>query len=121
MQLSESNPGWWWQLLLYYGAFAALGLTFDALTFGLLVATVVHLLWHSRFQRKLAIWLWRDRSLIPPQGKGSWEAIFNGLYRLQLRQRRRRRELARLIRRFRQGAEALPDAAVVIGQDGGII
>lgn len=121
MQLSASNPGWWWRLLLYYGAFALLGLAFSEVTLGLLVATVVHLLWHSRFQRKLAIWLWRDRSLIPPQGQGSWETIFNGLYRLQLRQRARRRELARLIRRFRQGAEALPDAAVVIGQDGGII
>lgn len=121
MQLSESNPGWWWRLLLYYGGFAAVGLSCGKLTLGLLSATVVHLLWHSRFQRKLAIWLWRDRSLIPPQGKGSWEAIFNGLYRLQLRQRGRRRELARLIRRFRQGAESLPDAAVVIGQDGSII
>ncbi|WP_319783630.1 phosphate regulon sensor histidine kinase PhoR [Oceanisphaera sp. IT1-181] len=121
MQLSASNPGWWWRLLLYYGGFALLGLALGEVTLGLLVATVVHLLWHSRFQRKLAIWLWRDRSLIPPQGQGSWETIFNGLYRLQLRQRARRRELARLIRRFRQGAEALPDAAVVIGQDGGII
>ena len=121
MQLSESNPGGWWRLLLYYGAFAALGLAFAELNLALLVATVGHLVWHLRFQRKLAVWLWRDRSLIPPQGKGSWETIFNGLYRLQLRQRGRRRELARLIRRFRQGAEALPDAAVVIGQDGAII
>lgn len=121
MQLSNANPGWWWRLLLYYSGFALLGLAFGQLTLGLLAATVLHLLWHSRFQRKLAIWLWRDRSMIPPHGKGSWEAIFNGLYRLQLRQRARRRELARLIRRFRQGAETLPDAAVVIDQDKNII
>ncbi|MGO5000548.1 phosphate regulon sensor histidine kinase PhoR [Oceanisphaera sp. W20_SRM_FM3] len=121
MQLAESNPGWWWRLLLFYGGFALLGQLLADITLGLLVGTVGHLLWHSRFQRKLAIWLWRDRSLIPPEGQGSWEAIFNGLYRLQLRQRARRRELARLIRRFRQGAEALPDAAVVLRQDGSII
>ncbi|MBU3824871.1 MAG: phosphate regulon sensor histidine kinase PhoR [Candidatus Oceanisphaera merdipullorum] len=121
MQLAESNPGWWWRLLLYYGGCALLGQLFADVTLGLLAGTVAHLLWHSRFQRKLAVWLWRDRSLIPPQGKGSWETIFNGLYRLHLRQSGRRRELARLIRRFRQGAEALPDAAVVLRQDGCII
>ncbi len=48
-----------------------------------------------------------------PNGSGSWEYIFNGIYKLQQRHRARRRELAGLIRRFREGAEALPDAAVV--------
>ncbi|MFD1008951.1 phosphate regulon sensor histidine kinase PhoR [Oceanisphaera ostreae] len=121
MQLQESSRGLWWRLVLYYCSFFLLGLSVGKITLGLLCATVLHLLWHYRFQHKLKIWLWRDRSLIPPHGKGSWEAIFNGLYRLQQRQRSRRRELARLIRRFRQGAEALPDAAVVIRRDGNIV
>ena len=121
MQLHESSRGLWWRLILYYSSFFLLGLTIGKLTLGLLCATVLHLLWHYRFQHKLKVWLWRDRSLIPPHGKGSWEAIFNGLYRLQQRQRSRRRELARLIRRFREGAEALPDAAVVIRRDGNIL
>lgn len=121
MQLQESSRGLWWRLLFFYGCFSLLGLAVDNITLGLLCATVLHLLWHYRFQHKLKIWLWRDRSLIPPHGKGSWESIFNGLYRQQQRQRARRRELARLIRRFRQGAEALPDAAVVIRHDGNII
>lgn len=121
MQLQEASSGLWWRLTLYYSCFVLLGLVIGNITLGLLCATVLHLLWHYRFQHKLKIWLWRDRSLIPPEGKGSWEAIFNGLYRLQQRQRSRRRELARLIRRFRQGAESLPDAAVVIRRDGNII
>ncbi|MBR9858053.1 MAG: phosphate regulon sensor histidine kinase PhoR [Gammaproteobacteria bacterium] len=121
MQLQESSHGLWWRLIFYYSAFFVLGLLLHRVTLGLLVATVLHLLWHYRFQHKLAVWLWRDRSLTPPQGQGSWEAIFNGIYRLQQRQRARRRELANLIRRFREGAEALPDAAVVIRRDGSII
>ncbi|WP_417615638.1 phosphate regulon sensor histidine kinase PhoR [Oceanisphaera sp.] len=121
MQLQESNPGLWWRLILYYSGFFLFGLAIGDSTLGLLCATVLHLLWHYRFQHKLKIWLWQDRSLIPPHGKGSWESIFNGLYRQQQRQRSRRRELARLIRRFRQGAEALPDAAVVIRHDGNIV
>ncbi|OIN06519.1 phosphate regulon sensor histidine kinase PhoR [Oceanisphaera psychrotolerans] len=121
MQLQESSHGLWWRLTLYYLVFSLLGLLVGKVTLGLLVATVLHLLWHYRFQHKLTVWLWRDRSLIPPEGKGSWETIFNGLYRLQQRHRARRRELATLVRRFREGAEALPDAAVVIRRDGSII
>ncbi|ART78901.1 phosphate regulon sensor histidine kinase PhoR [Oceanisphaera avium] len=121
MQLHESSRGLWARLVFFYGAFLVLSLVIERVALGLLCATVLHLLWHYRFQHKLKVWLWRDRSLIPPHGKGSWESIFNGLYRQQQRQRARRRELARLIRRFRQGAEALPDAAVVIGHDGNII
>ncbi|ATG73508.1 two-component system sensor histidine kinase PhoR [Zobellella denitrificans] len=121
MQLQESGHGLWWRLIFYYLAFFLFGLLLKEMALGLLIGTVLHLLWHYRFQHKLAVWLWRDRSLIPPEGKGSWEVIFNGIYRLQQRQRARRRELANLVRRFREGAEALPDAAVVIRRDGSII
>ena len=76
----------------------------------LLVATVLHLCWVYYYQKKLADWLWKDRSLVPPQGPGTWEYIFNGIHRMQLRHRQRRRELASVIRRFREGAGALPGA-----------
>ncbi|WP_445397630.1 phosphate regulon sensor histidine kinase PhoR [Zobellella sp. An-6] len=121
MQQHESGRGQWGRLFLYYLFFFLFGLMLDDIALALLAGTVLHLLWHYRFQHKLAVWLWRDRSLIPPEGKGSWEVIFNGIYRLQQRQRARRRELANLVRRFREGAEALPDAAVVIRRDGSII
>ncbi|PSJ40318.1 two-component system sensor histidine kinase PhoR [Zobellella endophytica] len=121
MQLHDSGHGLWWRLILYYLVFFLLGLAIGDIALGLLVATSLHLAWHYRFQHKLAVWLWRDRSLVPPEGTGSWEVIFNGIYRLQQRQRARRRELANLVRRFREGAEALPDAAVVIRRDGSII
>ena len=88
---------------------------------GLIVALTYHVFWFYRYQKRLQDWLWTDRSLIPPQGPGTWELIFNGIYRLQQRHRARRRELASVIRRFREGAEALPDAAVVCRNDGSII
>ena len=87
----------------------------------LLLATVLHLCWLYYYQKKLADWLWKDRSLVPPQGPGTWEYIFNGIHRMQLRHRLRRRELASVIRRVREGAEALPDAAVVCRIDGSIV
>ncbi|MDP5291680.1 phosphate regulon sensor histidine kinase PhoR [Oceanimonas sp. CHS3-5] len=121
MQQQTSNRGKWWRLGLFYSAFGLLGLLAGNLALGLLAATLIQLFVQYRYQHKLSVWLWQDRSLTPPEGKGSWEGIFNGIYRLQQRQRSRRRELGKLVRRFREGAEALPDAAVVIRRDGSII
>ncbi|MBL0484558.1 phosphate regulon sensor histidine kinase PhoR [Aeromonas caviae] len=110
-----------WRMAFFYSPFVLVGWLIDHLVLCLLVATVVHLVWHYRFQKRLSDWLWHDRSLVPPHGSGSWEHIFNGIYKLQQRHRARRRELAGLIRRFREGAEALPDAAVVFRTDGSIL
>ncbi|MDM5087674.1 phosphate regulon sensor histidine kinase PhoR [Aeromonas bestiarum] len=110
-----------WRMAFFYAPFVLVGWLTNTLTLCLLVATVLHLGWHYRFQKRLSDWLWHDRSLVPPNGSGSWEYIFNGIYKLQQRHRARRRELAGLIRRFREGAEALPDAAVVFRTDGSIL
>ncbi|ENY73551.1 two component system senor histidine kinase PhoR [Aeromonas diversa CDC 2478-85] len=110
-----------WRMIGFYIPFALLGWLLDHVAATLLVATTLHLVWHYQQQHRLAYWLWHDRSLVPPSGSGSWEYIFNGIYKLQQRQRGRRRELAGLIRRFREGAEALPDAAVVYREDGSIL
>lgn len=110
-----------WRMVFFYTPFALVGWLIDHLPLCLLVAAVLHLGWHYRFQKRLSDWLWHDRSLVPPSGSGSWEYIFNGIYKLQQRHRARRRELAGLIRRFREGAEALPDAAVVFRTDGSIL
>lgn len=76
--------------------------------------------WHSYNLLKLSDWLWLDRSMLPPPGHSSWEPIFYGIYQLQQRNRKRRRELATLIKRFRSGAESLPDAVVMMTEDGNI-
>ncbi len=109
------------RLALFYLPFIVIGLLAESLLLFLLFGTVAHLIWNYGNQKKLADWLWRERSLIPPTGTGSWEMVFNGIFKLQQRHRSRRRELASVIRRFREGAEALPDAAVVFRTDGSII
>ena len=58
--------------------------------------------------------------MTPPPGRWSWEPLFYGLYQMQQRNRRRRRELALLIKRFRSGAESLPDAVVMTTVEGNI-
>ncbi|EXJ40392.1 phosphate regulon sensor kinase PhoR [Vibrio parahaemolyticus VPTS-2010] len=87
----------------------------------LLAATALQLVWHLHNQVRLSSWLWDEKRLTPPSGSGYWESLFNGLYRLQQRQRRKRKELTNLIRRFRNGAESLPDAVVVFRAEGNIV
>jgi two-component system, OmpR family, phosphate regulon sensor histidine kinase PhoR len=110
-----------WELVFFYFPWVILGLVFGYLPWFLLVATWIQLIWHFHNQLKMSDWLWKERSLTPPSGSGSWEPLFNGMYRLQQRNRRRRRELATLIRRFRNGAESLPDAVVVFRSEGNIV
>lgn len=63
---------------------------------------------------KLNRWLWHSRKMSPPTVKGLWEHIYEGIYYLQRRNRSKRKELSELVKRFREGSEALPDAAVVL-------
>lgn len=86
----------------------------------LLVSVLAALAWNFYNQHKLSHWLWVDRSMTPPAGRWNWQPLFYGLYQMQQRNRRRRRELALLIKRFRSGAESLPDAGVITTVEGNI-
>ncbi|MBQ4891225.1 phosphate regulon sensor histidine kinase PhoR [Shewanella sp. UCD-FRSSP16_17] len=97
--------------------FALIGLLINQVALTLIIGSILLLGWHYRQISRLNFWLWKDRKLTPPQGTGSWEGIFNGIYRLQGKNRRRVGQLASLLSRFRQGAEALPDAAVVLDSE----
>lgn len=109
------------ELVFFYFPWFIIGWFFDGLSWFLLLATVLLLFWNFYHQLKLSDILWKERSLTPPTGSGSWIPLFNGIYRLQRRIRRRRKELGTLLRRFRNGAESLPDAVVVFEQDGSIV
>ncbi len=58
-----------------------------------------------------------QQSFNPPEGEGAWEQVFEGIYQLQHRNRKKRNELSALIHRFRDGAEAIPDAVIVLQND----
>lgn len=108
------------RLALFLLACLVIGLLLGQLLPVMLFGCIGLLAWHYKQLSRLNFWLWRDKRLTPPNGSGSWEGVFNGIYRLQGKNRKRVAQLADLLARFRQGAEALPDAAVVLDSDNNI-
>ncbi|MCW8996586.1 MAG: phosphate regulon sensor histidine kinase PhoR [Psychromonas sp.] len=110
-----------WAFSLVYLPVVVIGLLFHCLLELLLVSFFAHIIWHYYYLKKLNDWLWNSKSTILPHGASDWEDAFIGIHNMQQRTRKRRKKLASVIRRFREGAEALPDAVVVFHNDGEII
>lgn len=75
------------------------------------------LAWDLYNLRRMERWLRRGHKLEPPNASGLWGHVFNGLYRIQRRQRRRRKQLRNLVRRYDDSARAMPDATAVLRGD----
>jgi two-component system phosphate regulon sensor histidine kinase PhoR len=110
-----------WQLTLFYLPWFFIGWLTGSYANFLLLGSVILIAWQTVNQKRLSDWLFSDRRLSPPKSSGSWEPLLNGLYRWQGQHRRKRRDLSNLIRRFKNGAESLPDAVVVFRNEGQIV
>ena len=109
------------KIFLLFFIVALIGWLLDLLFPALFATSLVLLGWNYRHIFVLDKWLWRDKKLTPPAGDGSWQQVFDGIYYRLRKARKKNKELRALIRRFRDGAEALPDAIVVLNSDWTII
>ncbi|RTE85541.1 MULTISPECIES: phosphate regulon sensor histidine kinase PhoR [Gammaproteobacteria] len=82
--------------------------------FGLIV-------WGLFYQQRLSKWLWQSRTMHPPQAPGTWSDIYDGIYRTLRRSQLRRRNLAMILQRFREAAESIPDAGMVLEASGNLV
>ncbi len=71
---------------------------------------------HLYYLRHLLAWL-QESSPLLPDGTGIWAEVFHRLRLMQRRHQRRKRRLGKMLKRFRQATEALPDATVVLDEN----
>lgn len=105
-------------LIVLVGAFV--GALYGNTWFGVSIALAAYAGWHLFYLFKLVLWLGSDRNHELPEGKGLWRYIFDSLLALQKRERRKKRQLGKIIRRFQKSSAAIPDALVVFDRNGQI-
>jgi two-component system, OmpR family, phosphate regulon sensor histidine kinase PhoR len=105
-----------WRLLFIFVAAFILGLVFGYLSVFLILALLLYLGWHLYNLYRFERWL-RIKKLQSPEAPGLWGEVFHQFRRLQQRNRKRKRKLSNMLQRFRESAEAMPDAAVVLNSD----
>ncbi len=86
----------------------------------MLVVLGLYMAWHLRNLYRLYGWLQDGHRFRPPEAGGIWGEVFHLLYRLQLRNRKRKLRLTNLIKRFQEATAAMPDATVILDVDGTI-
>lgn len=117
MHLSLSFLTIIYRLLGFLLASAFIGWLVNHVLLAMFATTLFLLVWHYHHLFKLINWLLRSKALSPPQAKGIWGDLYDGLYRQVKRQRNKQKQLNEKIRRFRDGAEALPDAALMLSEE----
>ena len=90
-----------------------LGNTFLALS----IVSITLLVWNYKQLFTLLNWLWEGKSIAPPQAAGVLGGIYDGLYQRIKKQRLKQKQLNERLRKFHDGAEALPDAAIVLSTE----
>jgi len=99
------------------GAAVLLGFLFGHLFAWLSALLLAYLGWHLWHLWQLESWM-RKRLREPPRdAPGMWGRVFAQLHRLRLQSRARKKRLNRVLKEFRKSTRALPDAAVVLGQN----
>ena len=92
----------------------AVGAYNQHLTLTMLITVSCLLLWQYWRIYRLNHWLWHSKKISPPSSRGIWSFIYLGIYSTILKHRDKRKTLGEMIRRYRQGSEALPDAALIV-------
>lgn len=109
-----------WRIAGIAAAGFLVGLPFGLARWFAALALLGYFAWHLAQLNKLVRWLSEARSFNPPDGSGIWGEVFDGVYRLQQRNRRRKRRLAGILSQYQKATSAMPDATVVLGPGGEI-
>ncbi|WP_455206854.1 phosphate regulon sensor histidine kinase PhoR [Kaarinaea lacus] len=95
----------------------AIGLLVDHVFVTFFFATFLYLTWHVYNLYRLEQWIAKRQTTSPPDAKGIWGDVFYHIYKLQRRNRKRKKKLANMLARFQESTSAMPDATLVLNAD----
>ena len=121
MTLSRARTQEWRRLaagaLLLAAADWLLGLT----PWLLLAGACAYVSWHVYHIHLLVRWLAGGGRETEPDTRGIWAQVFESLSRIHRQNRKRKKRLRKVVLRFQQAAEAMPDGAIVLDGAGTIL
>jgi two-component system phosphate regulon sensor histidine kinase PhoR len=82
----------------------------------LLIICIAFILRQAFLLNQLEQWLRSGAKQDYPASNGLWEEIYYHIFRLKKANKKRKKQLSRIIEQFRKSTAALPDAVVVLGE-----
>ena len=104
----------------YLLVIALLDAFFGTMPWLLLAATFGYLSWSLWQLRSIYEWLLEDGDRPPPESRGVWGDVFDGIYRLQRRSQEERERLQAAVDYLQDSFASLSDAAVMVDKWGNI-
>lgn len=92
------------------------GLVYDKVLLFLVFGLAGYSSWHLYNTFRLVRWIDDGKHFDPPVSRGVWGEIFQEIHRLQRRNRKRKKKLTTLVRRFQKATAAMPYATVVLAE-----
>ena len=106
-----------WRLVAVVAASLLAALLTGHWALSFLGGLVLYVAWHLRQMYLVERWLMGGGSIAQaPDSGGIWDQLVHHIYRLQQHNRRRKKRLTSILNRFHRSTEAMPDAAVVLGE-----
>lgn len=100
------------------GAGALAGAVLGSTAWGVSAGLAAYLWLQLYYLAALRAWTDHPKRVDLPEPGGTWGEVYEKLLDLQRRNRKRKRRLATMLAQFQASAEALPDGAVVMEQQG---
>jgi two-component system, OmpR family, phosphate regulon sensor histidine kinase PhoR len=114
MEAWKKELGWTLLLLLGVALIGSIIGLFIPLLFLLIIGMLVwQIIQINRFER----WISNGGRGKYPKAKGIWEDIYYHVYQIKKSEKKRKKKLGKIIDQFRKSTDALPDAAVVLGEE----
>ena len=109
-----------WRLLGVAVLAAVLGALSGHFARCLSIGLLLYIAWLHRNLEHLLIWLRNSKAHAPPEPPGVFEELTLEIDYLRERHKKRKKKLASYLKQFQQATRALPDATVVLDDDGAV-